>query len=251
MGLAERDYRPRTSDSDSRFAALREWSVTTWLIALTILVFVLDAMLTPPPWDFIFSDPAPERFAREFESGEYILRLFGPLVRWGHFSAATALNHLELWRFVTFPFVHIDIWLLAMNLACLYGFGRVLEAEVGTRRFLVLNLLCILAAAAAYVALYAFRTQITAPWWPLAGASANVLGVLVATALIAPDDEIPIMTTGVFLPRRALAWITFAIVAVIVIKRDATGANVAHLGGAVAGLLAVPFLRRPRFPRIA
>ena len=48
MGLAERDYSRRGWGSGSRFAAMAEWSATTWLMVVLAGGFLLDAMLTPP-----------------------------------------------------------------------------------------------------------------------------------------------------------------------------------------------------------
>ncbi len=50
MGLADRDYlrTPPPSGSRSMTAAVSRWSVTNWIIALCIAVFVLDRTVLPP-----------------------------------------------------------------------------------------------------------------------------------------------------------------------------------------------------------
>ena len=225
---------------------MRQWSATTWLIVIGVVGFLVDALLTPPPevWPYLLYGREMPRLAGETSPGQFAIMFLGPIARWGHFSVTTAIDGLQPWRFVTFAFVEMDVWLLALNCACLYAFGRVLEAQVGARRFLVLCVLCTLGAAVSYVLLHALRWQLISPWIPLTGMTAAVLGTLVATACVAPDDEVPIVATGIFLPRRALAWIVCAIVAVVVIKRVPSGAGFAHLGGIVVALLAVPLLRR-------
>src|SRR5688572_21428181 len=110
MGLAERDYRRRPFDSN--YGTIRAWSATTWLIAILIAVFIIDAILTPPPhlWGMLVSEAAVREIENEFASGEYVLRLMGPLARGMHFSSATVVDRAQLWRVATFPFIHVDAW---------------------------------------------------------------------------------------------------------------------------------------------
>jgi membrane associated rhomboid family serine protease len=246
MGLAERDYSRGSPDSSSQFAALGASSATTWLIAIIVAGFILNALLTPPslmPYLVM-----PEHWGSEFQSGEFLLRVMGTLARWTHFSVATVVDDLQLWRVLTFQFVHTDVWPLFINVVCLYAFGRVLEEEIGRGRFAALFFICSMAAPATYLALYAAGVKINAAWMPLVGASSGVLGITIVAACAGPDDQVVLWTTGLMVRRRALAWIIAAVVALIVIKQDSTGANVAQLGGIVVGLFAVPVLKWRRGP---
>jgi membrane associated rhomboid family serine protease len=241
MGLAERDYRRRPFDSN--YGTIRAWSATTWLIAVLVAVFLIDALLTPPIY-FPQVMTADGFDAEAFASGAFLVRMMAPLSRHGHFSAATVLDAAQYWRVATFPFIHTDVWPLFLNVVCLYAFARVLEEEIGPRRLLMLVAACALAAPVAYVALYKAGVAIDGGWRPLLGASSVALGVTMVVACVGPDDQVVLWTTGLSVRRRVLAWTVAAALAVIVLKQDSTGANAAHLGGAAAGLLAVPFLRR-------
>ena len=110
MGLNDRDYYRRPGRSP--FGTLPVWSVSTWLIALNVAVFVLDIVLR------------------------------GLLFRIGSFSAVTAVWELQVWRFVTFQFLHAGVGHIFFNMLALYFFGPMIENYLGPRRFLAFYLLC-------------------------------------------------------------------------------------------------------------
>jgi len=249
MGFAERGYSRRGRDEGSRFAAMAAWSVTTWLMVVLVVVFLLDAMLTPQhPYPVVFTPDTMRDLGQQIASGEYIVRTFGPLTRYGHFSTSTAVQGRQLWRVVTFQFMHPDVWPVTLNLLCLYGFGRVMEEQLGWRRFAALYFVCALGAPATYLVLHRIPATDLAPWAPLTGATAGVLGILTAAAWIGRNDDVSLWSTGVSVPRRTLALLACAFVALIAVKRDVAGEGAAHVGGALAGLVGTAILRVRDYP---
>src|SRR5438128_2409617 len=95
---------------------MRFWSITTWLLVLNVAVFLLQAA------------------SHEIEP-------------WGHFSVTTGLYHLQLWRFITFQFLHAGPGHLIFNMLALYFFGPLVESYSGRRRYLAFYLLCGVAGA--------------------------------------------------------------------------------------------------------
>jgi membrane associated rhomboid family serine protease len=201
---------------------MREWSATTWLITVFLGVFLLDAMTTPV-WQ---------------------MDVYSPIVRATSFSYEAAIEHHQFWRFLTFPLAHVHVWALALNLMSLSLLVRGIGDALGGKRLVALFATCSLAAPFTYVAIHHWHFSIEEPWFALSGASAGVLGILVAAAYAGPNDEVAIWNTGLILPRRTLAWFAAALLAIVVIKQDPTGASSAHLGGAVAGILLLPIVRR-------
>lgn len=247
MGLAERAYSRREGDEPSRFAAMANWSVTTWLSVVLVVVFLLDALLTPQhPFPVIMTPDAMQDIGGQIASGEIVTRTFGPLTRHGHFSASTAIGGRQWWRFLTFQAVHADVWPLVLNLLCLYSIGRAMEERLGGRRFAILYAVSALAAPATYLGLHAIHPTLIQSWAPLAGATAGVLGVLASAIWIGPDDEVAVWSSGMTLPRRTVALVACALVALIAIKRDIAGAGWGHVGGMAAGLVTAAVLRAPR-----
>jgi membrane associated rhomboid family serine protease len=232
MGLAERDYTRRAS-RPSGLSAAREWSATTWLIVTFVAVFFLDAMITPP-WPMAMGSLGEDA---DISSASLTMLMYSPIARWTHFSLTTAIERRQVWRIVTFPLAHLGVWSIAVNVTCLWFIGREFERVIGAARLLLLFALASLAAPATYATAHFSQVIIGEPWVALAGATAGVLGIVIAAACTGPNDDVALWTSGAFLPRRTLAWIAAAIAAVVAIKQDPTGAGAAHLGGAVMGLL--------------
>lgn len=217
MGIDDRDYY-HEDRRRSRVGAMRMGSVTTWLIALNVAVFILDAFLRP----------------RGFPVGRLWLA--------GYFSASTALYELELWRFLTFQFLHADITHLFFNMLSLYFFGYLIEGYLGSRRYLAFYLLCGIAGAVAYLLLWAAGVLIGDPRVPMVGASAGIFGVLFAAARVAPDTTVMLMFPPIPMKLKVLALVLagVALVTVLTSGRNA-GGEAAHLGGAALGSLLIQF----------
>jgi len=194
------------------------WSITLWLIVINVAVFVIDAILG---------------------------RIFGapPLSLVGYFSADTAILQLQLWRFVTFQFLHGGIFHILINMLILYMFGRFVEQYLGSRRYLAFYLLCGVAGALGYMLLWSVGLIVSGPQVPLVGASAGVFGVVIGTAVVAPDVRVLFMFV-IPMQIRTVAWIALGIAAFTVLAYgDQQGANAggqaAHLGGAALGFLLI------------
>src|SRR4051812_2641838 len=192
MGIYDRDYY-RESMPRGGFGAFYAWSVTTWLIVLNVAVFFGDGLLQRATRRPVYPrdeysevwDDAPEQSAA---GGQFAG--MPPLQRWGFFSADRAIYHGQVWRFITFQFLHASPWHLVGNMIGLYLFGPIVEAHFGARRYLAFYLLCGLAGAASYLLLAFTHVLVHDPATPLVGASAGIFGLLVAAAMIAPGVQI-------------------------------------------------------------
>lgn len=150
-----------------------------------------------------------------------------PLTYWLAFEPAHVLT--RPWGMVTYMFVHGGFWHLLINMLMLFFFGPPLEDMWGGREFLKFYFIAGLGGAAASF-LFAFNTAVI-------GASAAVLGVMLAFAMNWPD--MPIYIWGI-LPIKAKWLITF--LAVVNLVSATSGGNdgvahFAHLGGLAAAFL--------------
>jgi membrane associated rhomboid family serine protease len=166
----------------------------------------------------------------------------------GHFSTGRAFMHGEVWRFVTFQFLHANLLHLLMNMMALWFFGSMVEDYLGRRRYLVFYLLSGAAGALLYLMLNLGGYIVNMagvrlpgllfldPYTPLVGASAGVFGVLMACAYIAPKALVQIVLIPVPLKMRTLAY-GYVVVAVVQLLANASnaGGEAAHIGGAIAG----------------
>ena len=57
-----------------------------------------------------------------------------PLQAWGHFSTAKGFFQYEVWRLVTFQFLHANFVHLFFNMFGLFIFGGMVEQYLGRRR---------------------------------------------------------------------------------------------------------------------
>ncbi len=232
--------------SGSPLGRVRFWSVNTWLIAINIAVFVLDGILPALGIGY----PMGEGLVRTASGLERQTIYAGPIETWGHFSASTAILGAEVWRFITFQFLHANLWHILMNMMVLFFFGRLIEQYLGSRRYLAFYLLCGVAGPVAYLGLWASGWLVASATTWLIGASAGVFGVLIASAVVAPDATVLIM--GIFPAKlRHVAIFVVALAAYTVVFYGRTGGHnaggeAAHLGGAALGYL---LIRRPNLLR--
>ena len=193
MGFADRDYY-RTPSTGYRMGRMHALSVNTWLIVICCAVFLFD-------------QGAAKRLVI-FPDGQQ--ELMGPLEWFGHFSATLGIYHLQIWRFVTFQFLHANFQHILFNMFALYMFGPMIESYLGRARYLAFYLLCGIAGAVSYLILWRLHILVAEPWVPLVGASAGIFGVLVAAARVAPNVQVLVM--GIIpMPLRNLAWALIAI----------------------------------------
>jgi membrane associated rhomboid family serine protease len=255
-------------------------SFTHWLIIINIAVFAIDALASarglylPVHYGDVLSaqaDPrsktimypkAPPRPAGALSPrnatvvlpivdlssgakvGERAYRWMPPLTAIGHFSTARGFLQLEVWRLVTFQFLHADLTHLLFNMMGLFFFGPIVEEAVRKRRrYGAYYLVCGICGALMYMALnlagavFGLRLPgvlFDSVYTPLVGASAGVFGILMAAAKVAADS----MMLLFFIPMRVRtgAYIMLGLALFNLLRAGQNaGGDAAHVGGAIAG----------------
>ena len=205
--------------------------VTTTLIALNVIVYLLDWYVQATRGGLVV------QFAGD--PGEPVVRVFFTRVQFlGHFSATMALYRFELWRLITFQFLHANIIHLGMNMVGLYIFGPMVERHLGSARFIRFYLICGVGGAVAYLVLLTKGFLVGAPWQPLVGASAGLFGILIAASQMAPNAMVMMLFPPIPMRLRTLARVLLLVaVWTIFTQGNNAGGEAAHLGGAVIGFL--------------
>lgn len=208
-----------SGDMPSQPSRLAGCPVVKWLLISNIAVFVLDMMIG------------------------------GRLADWGHFSVRLGLEQFQLWRLLTFQFLHANGNHLLANMIGLFFFGHFVEHWWGSRRFLVYYLATGVAGALLYMLLFYagwFGTDpiplgggefFPASSIPLVGASAGIFGILVCVALIAPQLRVLLFF---FIPMSMRAFAIGALVFssyMILTNGNNAGGEAGHLGGAILGFI--------------
>lgn len=260
MGIYDREYARRPSGPSNIWESMRTWSASTWIAIVLLGAFLANGL-----------SRTPENF------------LTGSIYGYSVFSVPQAIGHLQLWRILTFQFVHEGIALIFVNLLAVVAFGPMVESYMGRRRFLVFYLLCGAAPVAVFVGLWyagAIRAfpdpelselpaSLAAAFQPhMAGASGAVFGILIVAAVRVATDagvELPGFTT-IPVNGALMAWLLLAVVAWFTlgasgfpwdsgVDRAHLTVNACHLAGAGLGALFIwgPTLshrrRRPQVRR--
>jgi membrane associated rhomboid family serine protease len=248
MGIYDRDYY-RQPPRRGGFASFSMWSVTTWLIVINVAVFIIDSILRQQAANGVLRETVGDSFGRLPPAvRDYLTRgVVRPLEAWGYFSMTKAVSEGQVWRFLTFQFLHADLGHLFSNMLSLYLFGPIMESYFGARRYLTFYLLCGMAGAASYLLLLAVHILSGADV-PLVGASAGIFGVLVAGAVLAPNVTILLLFPPIPIKLKYLALILVGWATYVALNNGSNaGGQAAHLGGAALGfaLIRYPQLLSP------
>jgi len=133
------------------------------------------------------------------------------------------------WTIATYMFVHAGLWHLAFNMLSLWMFGPRIEHLWGARSFTYFYLWCGIGGAIAHMLLEGNAD--------LVGASAAIMGVLLAYALRWPDEEVYIFGVIPMKTRWLVVWLALINLA-MGISSTKGGSGIgwfAHLGGLAFG----------------
>jgi membrane associated rhomboid family serine protease len=215
MGLYDRDYTQADYQSHEhhfRYAPQMRMSfpkltpVVKWLLIINIGVFLLSITIRPLGV-FIYS--------------------------WCELDASSLGRMLQLWRLVTYQFLHDpNLYLhIFLNMLGLFFLGPTLESHWGGRKFLPFYLGCGVAGGVFYLLLVGIKFL---PPIPMVGASGSILGLLAACAILFPHFIVFIFLFPVPI-RVAAIGLTALYFLLVVTRGDNAGGNAAHLAGMATG----------------
>ncbi len=141
------------------------------------------------------------------------------------------------WSVFTHMFTHQGVWHVAVNMLLLFWMGRVYHGEVGSRRLLSTYLAGGLAGFAAYFFLTNGFKPMQSGTYAL-GASASVMAIFGAIATLRPSLKFNLILFGP-VSLKHLFW-GYVILDYFGLSRGVNaGGHVAHLGGAIFGVVLV------------
>ncbi|MFP4145952.1 MAG: rhomboid family intramembrane serine protease [Phycisphaeraceae bacterium] len=196
-------------------------SLVTWLLGINVAVFVLGIVVTA------------------MAEANY-------LAIWGNYNPAQGLLGGQLWRWITYQFLHGGFFHLLFNMIGLYFFGPLIEQWLGSRRFLAFYLICGMAGAALFT-VFAFLPDVglnVAPATPMVGASGAIFGIVIGAAVLYPRQRVMLLFPPIPMTLRTLAIAFLGLQMLnLLIGMGNEGGSLAHLGGAGMGVL---LIRKPR-----
>ncbi len=147
----------------------------------------------------------------------------------------------EPWQLVTHAFLHerANLNHIFFNMFGLLMFGPMVEQQLGSRRFAVFYLLCVLAAGATQLTVQAATGALD----PTIGASGAIFGILLAAAVFFPREQLL-----VFFIIPMPMWLVVTLYGAIELYLGVTGrqegvAHFAHLGGMMGAAAAILYWR--------
>jgi membrane associated rhomboid family serine protease len=222
MGIYERDYKT------SKFTDNLQSNALVQLITLNLVIFVLFQFVFVF-YLFSFTGDAKGKFMHDV-----YLNLALP----GNFSE---FIH-KPWTLITSMFYHHDIWHIIGNLLWLWMFGYLFHDLTGNKQIIPLFIYSALGGMIAFMLAYNFVPVLSAQNANMIGASGGIMGIVVATTMLAPGYRIfPMINGGIPL------WVLTAIYLIIdlaLIPVSNTGGHIAHLAGGFTGFLFIFFMRQ-------
>ncbi len=148
-----------------------------------------------------------------------------------YFGAFMPRVPLEIWRYVTYMFIHVDFMHFFFNMLMLWMFGSEVAEWMGTRHFVSMYFFCGIFAAlfSFFMCLLGLTNN------PIIGASGALMGVFVAYYKFFPDRMI-LMFFIIPMRIKHAMWVMIALDIFFANSGDMI-AHFAHLGGVVAGFL--------------
>ncbi len=155
---------------------------------------------------------------------------------------ASPFGEFHSYQFVTYMFLHASVEHIFFNMFALWMFGRTLEYELGSKRFLIYYMVCGVGAA-----LIQLTTAYLTGEMPiqLVGASGAVMGLLLAFGVMHPNAVIMLLIPPI--PMKAKWFVVIYGVIELFLGWTGFGGNVAHfahVGGMLWGLLLLQWWKR-------
>lgn len=162
-------------------------------------------------------------------------------------------ENFHLYQLVTHMFLHADITHLFFNMFAFWMFGRILEYDLGSKRFLTYYLITGIGAALLFMCVnwlnitierggmpagYMTQSLFNMINTPMVGASGAVFGVLLAFGMLHPNSEIMLLIPPI--PIKAKYFVIGYGVIELVLGFLNSGGNVAHfahVGGMLWGFI--------------
>lgn len=148
------------------------------------------------------------------------------------------------WTLFTYMFVHVDFFHILFNMLWLFWFGKIFLQYLNSRQFLVTYILGGLAGGGLFILAFntlpMFANEVSGA--KALGASASVMAIVTAISFYVPNYSIRLFFVGnvkIFYLAIALFFLDF-----MGISKENAGGSIAHIGGALYGLLFIYSLKR-------
>ena len=163
----------------------------------------------------------------------------------GNYGAWINIPSFYPWQIFTYGFLHGSLMHIFFNMFALWMFGSQIERVWGPRRFFTYYAICVIGAGLVQLLVATMTFLQTGIPYPTLGASGGVFGILLAFAMLFPEQRIFL----IFLPIPIKAKYFVVGYGALELWAGITGtqagvAHFAHLGGMLVGLIVILYWRR-------
>ena len=141
--------------------------------------------------------------------------------------------NFHIYQFVSYMFLHGSFSHLFFNMFALWMFGRTLEYDLGSKRFLTYYMVCGIGAGLIQMLV----CLLTGSNVPTVGASGAVFGILLSFGMLHPNNVIMLMFPPIPLKAKWFVIIYGALELMYGVRGGDSIAHFAHLGGMLWGFL--------------
>lgn len=168
------------------------------------------------------------------------------------FALSFPLGLKTLYQTVSYMFMHANFTHLFFNMFALWMFGRIVEYDLGSRRFLIYYLVCGVGAALIqlgvnYVEISTLLAQgyTSLPIFTTVGASGAVFGLLLAYGMLHPNNVVMLMFPPIALKAKWFV-VIYGVLELLggVASSGSNVAHFAHLGGMLFGWLLIYYWKK-------
>ncbi|MEE0915190.1 MAG: rhomboid family intramembrane serine protease [Alistipes sp.] len=152
--------------------------------------------------------------------------------------------NFHIYQFVSYMFLHGSFSHLFFNMFALWMFGRTLEYELGTKRFLIYYFVCGIGAALFQMAVAWAASEY---YFTMLGASGATMGLLMAFGVMHPNNQIFIFPFP--MPIKAKWFVIGYIILEVLQGWGVSGdgiAHFAHVGGMLWGWALLQYWKNKR-----
>lgn len=153
-------------------------------------------------------------------------------------------NNFEIWQLLTYQFMHGSFTHILFNMFMLWMFGMEIEHIMGSKKFLFFYLVCGLGAGIFQLILPPLLSEQVGP---TIGASGAVFGVMIAFAMYFPDRYVFVYFLIPIKTKYLMA--ILVVIEFMSVGNQSVVAHLAHIGGAITGLILILIDRRNEFNR--
>lgn len=162
-------------------------------------------------------------------------------LRWIELPSSVSGLMSAPWTILTYMVSHYDVMHILFNMLVLYWFGIMFLDYFTPKQFVGLYILGGVGGGVLYLLAYILPTLAGAHTW-LIGASASVMAIVIAISMKAPHYKMNLL----FLGSISLKWIAivYVVIDVLSITGENMGGHIAHLGGALTGVMFTMLINR-------